>query len=169
MLFPPPFFSLRTALLTLLLCTSGMVHAQSKGFNQPRSGLHTGGQPSEQQLADFARKGVTTVIDLRTAAEDRSYDEEKAARALGLRYVRLPVAGVAGLTPANARALKQALDASKGVLLHCASGNRVGALLALMAKQEEGATPAQALAFGERAGLTSLEPQVRELFRSAGP
>jgi uncharacterized protein (TIGR01244 family) len=118
-------------------------------------------------LADFAAAGVGTVIDLRTASEDRGYDEAQAIRALGLRYVHLPVAGADGLSAANARALKQALDASSGeVLLHCASGNRVGALMALMANQEEGATPEQALALGKQAGLSSLEPQVRERLRT---
>ena len=48
------------------------------------------------------------------------------------------------------------------VLLHCASGNRVGALLALAAVQVDGASPEAALTLGRAAGLKSLEPVVME-------
>ncbi|HVK51764.1 MAG TPA: sulfur transferase domain-containing protein [Pseudoxanthomonas sp.] len=132
-------------------------------FSQPRPGLHTGGQPSEAQLSEFSKQGVKTVIDLRGTDEDRGYDEVAATQRLGLRYERLPIAGADDLTPANAARLKQLL-ASGGnqVLLHCASGNRVGALLALMAQQEEGASREQALELGKAAGMKSLTPVVEK-------
>jgi hypothetical protein len=47
-------------------------------------------------------------------------------------------------------------------MVHCASGNRVGALLALRANRLEGASPEDALELGLDAGLTRLEPAVRE-------
>ena len=140
--------------------------AQADGtapFTQPRPGLHTGGQPDAQQLADFAASGGRTVIDLRGADEARGYDEAARAKALGLRYIPLPIANAAALTPANAAALKRALADSEGPqLLHCTTGNRVGALLALMAADEEGMPADEALALGRRAGLKGLEAQVRK-------
>jgi hypothetical protein len=48
------------------------------------------------------------------------------------------------------------------VLLHCASANRVGALLALREAWHRGAEPQAALAVGIEAGLTGLEPATRE-------
>ncbi|GGD51895.1 fused DSP-PTPase phosphatase/NAD kinase-like protein [Pseudoxanthomonas indica] len=132
-------------------------------FSEPRPGLHTGGQPSEARLEDFAGQGVKTVIDLRGEGEDRGYDEVAATKRLGLRYERLPIEGAEDLTPANAARLKQLLESGGNqVLLHCASGNRVGALLALMAQQEEGATREQALELGRQAGMKSLTPVVEE-------
>ena len=78
-------------------------------------------------------------------------------------YIALPIAGVDDITPANAAALHALLKERDGeVLLHCASGNRVGALLALAAVQVDGASPEAALTLGRAAGLKSLEPVVME-------
>ncbi len=132
-------------------------------FRQPDEGLYTGGQPYAAQLQQAASAGIATVIDLRQPNEDRGFDEAATASTLGLHYVRIPVAGAAGLTAANAQALQAALSQSNGpVLLHCASGNRVGALLALL-KHQQGASTEEALQFGRDAGMTSLEAQTRTL------
>ncbi|MER2176978.1 MAG: hypothetical protein ABS955_04680, partial [Stenotrophomonas maltophilia] len=63
----------------------------------------------------------------------------------------------------NAKALRTVLAQSQGpVLLHCASGNRAGALLALL-QAREGASVDDALTFGRAAGMTSLEAPTRVL------
>lgn len=150
----------RFAVLVALLLA---LPAWAGEFSQPRPGLHTGGQPTEAQLAQFKQEGVRTVIDLRGADEDRGYDEAAAMRQLGLRYERLPISGAEDLTAENAEKLKKLLDeGGDDVLLHCASGNRVGALLALMAKQQEGATNEEALKLGKDAGMKSLTPAVEQ-------
>lgn len=152
------FFRLLSA---LVLSSALAVQAHAADFSQPRAGLHTGGQPTVEELKTLSQQGVRTVIDLRAASEDRGFDEAVETGKLGLRYIHLPIANADDLTPANAAALGKALHESEGdVLLHCASGNRVGALLALMASQQEQASPEQALDLGRRAGLKSLEPQV---------
>lgn len=143
------------------------LHVQASDFTQPRPGLHTGGQPTAEQLADFSKQGVRTVIDLRAPGEDRGFDEAAVIQQQGMRYERLPIAGADDLTAANAAALKKLLqDGGDNVLLHCASGNRVGALLALMAKQEEGASDEKALELGRQAGLKSLAPVVEQKLRT---
>lgn len=135
----------------------------ARTFRNPAEHLYTGGQPTAAQLQQAATAGITTVIDLRQPTEDRGFDETATAASLGLHYVRIPVAGAAGLTPAKVQALQAALAQANGpVLLHCASGNRVGALLALM-KAQQGASTEQALQFGREAGMTSLEAQTRTL------
>lgn len=151
-------------LLLALACAAGELA-------QPRPGLHTGGQQSLQQLDALVAQGVRTVIDLRGDDEPRGYDEAAELQRRGIAYKRLPIRGKDDLTADNAAALKRLLDESGGgVLLHCASGNRVGALLALMARQQEGATPQQALELGKRAGLGSLQPTVEgKLADSAQP
>lgn len=144
----------------VLACAS---NANAGDFSEPRPGLHTGGQPTAAQLDALAAQGVRTVIDLRTDGEDRGFDEAGAASERHLRYLHLPISGASDLTPANAEKLAQLLRANPGgVLLHCASGNRVGALLALMAAQQEHLPPEQALALGRKAGLKSLEPTVEQ-------
>ena len=52
-------------------------------------------------------------------------------------------------------------DLPKPVLLHCSSSNRVGALLALRAK-ENGADDQAALDLGVSSGLAGLKPVVEK-------
>ncbi|WP_394696091.1 beta-lactamase hydrolase domain-containing protein [Pseudoxanthomonas japonensis] len=148
-------------LSTLLVgCASFAAHATD--FAQPQPGLHTGGQPSQDDLARLKSEGVRTVIDLRGPQEDRGYDEAAEAQRLGLHYIALPITGKDDVTPANAKALGDLLRAQDGdVLLHCASGNRVGALLAMDAAAR-GVPREEALELGRKAGLKSLEPVVAE-------
>ena len=153
----------------LLLTASLAARAADPAPHVLRPGLYVGGQPDEAQLRTLASQGVTTVIDLRGADEDRGFAEATLVQQLGLRYVSLPIAGADGITPANAQTLQQALDASQGpVLLHCASGNRVGALAALMA-HARGADDETALAEARAAGLKSLEPAVRAQLQAGHP
>lgn len=153
----------RRGLVAILLALALPVWADPPPFKQPRPQLYTAGQPSAAQLQQAAAAGITTVIDLRQPDEDRGFDETAAAERLGLRYVRIPVAGAAGLTGANTRALHAALAQSQGpVLVHCASGNRAGALLALL-QAADGGPVEQALQFGRDAGMTSLEAPTRAL------
>lgn len=152
-----------TCLLLLSLCLPLAVLAADTPLNEVRPGLYAGGQPSAAQLRELAAQGVRTVIDLRQPGEDRGFDETRVAESLGLCYVRIPVAGAEGLDAANVRAVHQALQQSLGpVLLHCASGNRAGAVLGLVNARYEHASPEQALQLGQRAGLKSLEAATRQ-------
>ncbi|WP_311239994.1 MULTISPECIES: sulfur transferase domain-containing protein [unclassified Xanthomonas] len=142
---------------------SGAALAQTTPTGTTRN-LISSGQPTQAHLRAAATQGVTTVIDLRAPEEPRGYDEIAAADALGLRYVRLPIRNADALTPEAARALQRVLNQQQQgtVLLHCASGNRAGALLALLAARE-GASPEQALQIGREAGMQpSLEAAVRK-------
>lgn len=144
--------------------TPAELAAHIPGFKRPRPNLLTGGQPDARAWPTLARHGVGTVINLRTPAEMAGRDEAAEAAAAGMDYLQIPVAGAADITPDNARRLWQAVAAADGkVLVHCASGNRVGALLAVGAARERGLPVEDAIAFGRSAGLTSLEPRVRQV------
>lgn len=154
-------------LSVFLLCACAIT-ALAGEFTQPRPGLHTGGQPTAEDLKRLKDEGVRTVIDLRGPQEARGYDEAGEAKALGLAYVALPISGKDDINAENARALHALLqDREGGVLLHCASGNRVGALLALDAAAQ-GASREDALELGRQAGLKSLEPVVVEQLGKPG-
>ena len=118
--------------------------------------------PSEGALSAVAAAGYKTVIDLRGPKEDRGLDEKKTVEGLGMKYVNLPVNGASGVSYENANALDKLLaDLPKPVLLHCASSNRVGALLALRAKAK-GTDSEKALDLGVASGLSSLKPVVEK-------
>lgn len=125
-------------------------------------GLLAGGQPTPEQLQALADAGYRTIINLRTDGEKGNTDPV-AVEELGMSYVSMPIAGAEGLTEENARALSAALDAAEWpVVVHCGSGNRVGALFALEAHYVDGKTAEESIAFGLESGMTRLEPVVRE-------
>jgi uncharacterized protein (TIGR01244 family) len=127
----------------------------------PVDGLTSAGQPDAEQLALFAEAGYVAVVDLRGESENRGLDEAAAVEALGLDYVNLPVSGADSISWQNANKLEEILSSFDGpVLVHCGSGNRVGALLAL-SRSKNGADDEEAVAYGRAAGMTSLEPVVR--------
>jgi len=81
---------------------------------------------------------------------------------LGMHYVSLPIAGRDAVNFDNAKRLDEVLAQFDGsVLVHCAAGNRAGAMLALRASLN-GASDEVALEYGREAGLTKLEDAVRE-------
>lgn len=129
-----------------------------------RDDLWVSAQPALEAWRRLQAGGTTTVVNLRPDAELEGRDERTEVEAAGLAYHHIPVAGTDDLTQENASRLWTLLEAADGrVLAHCASGNRVGALLALGAAQKGGMSPADALAFGKSAGLASpaLEAEVR--------
>jgi protein tyrosine phosphatase (PTP) superfamily phosphohydrolase (DUF442 family) len=84
-----------------------------------------------------------------------------------MSYISLPISGASDITYENADALDRILAEIDGqVLVHCASSNRVGALLALRARLK-GADPEEALALGLDAGLTSLQPAVEDVLSTS--
>jgi uncharacterized protein (TIGR01244 family) len=133
-------------------------------LQQPRPGLYTAGQPAAGEWRAISARGVATVVNLRTAAEMGARDEASEVRAVGMRYVSIPVDGAQGITDANARLLREALaEAAGGVLVHCSSGNRAGGLLALVEARNGSMTREEALAFGRAAGMASTEARVKAL------
>ena len=130
----------------------------------PVPGVLTGGQPTPEQLEKAAEAGYKTVVNLRGAGEGDGWDEAAAARELGLEYVAIPIASAEDLTEENARRLAKILDdpERRPLMVHCASGNRVGALFALEAFTVDGEDGETALQIGLDAGLTSLREVMEE-------
>ena len=133
------------------------------GQVQPVDGVTAAGQPDVNALRIFADSGYVAIVDMRAADEDRGMDDEKGiVEGLGLEYVAFPIASKDELTFNKARELDELIQSYDGpVLLHCASSNRVGALLALR-HSLNGASDEEALEHGRNGGLTRLEPVVVE-------
>jgi protein tyrosine phosphatase (PTP) superfamily phosphohydrolase (DUF442 family) len=123
------------------------------------------------QVQQLKHSGIETVISLVPAEERPGFDEAKAMQHAGLRFIAIPIAGAVDLTMENVEKLDLALAASTGqkTLIHCASGNRVGALMALRAAWIQGQSPAQALQVGKHYGLTKLEAAVADKLKVLFP
>lgn len=129
-----------------------------------KDGLLVGGQPSPEQLKAISDAGYRTVITLRTESETGDEGEQALVERLGMKFVSIPVAGPAGLTEPNARALGTALaerDARPAVV-HCVSGQRVSALLGLKAFVVDRVSAAAAIDLAKSLGLSKLEPALRK-------
>lgn len=123
------------------------------------------GQPSEQVLAQLASKGLVNVINLRGNGEFDEFDEAQLVESLNMHYQTLPIASATDITFENAAKLETMLNTSnRPTLIHCASGNRVGALIALNHYAKTGNLE-QALQAGRDAGMTRLEDRVVEVIK----
>ena len=103
--------------------------------------LGTSGQPTQAQLADVARAGFTTVINL-ALHDDPRYslaDEAGAVRSLALDYVHIPVQ-FAAPKQSELLAFFDAMDArtEEKVWVHCAANYRVTAFLGLYRMVRQG-------------------------------
>lgn len=157
-----PFVAMALAFVWLATSPATAQTSDLPNRKDPLAGITTAGQPNAAQLKAAAAAGFKSVIDLRGPSEDRGMDEPAVVKGLGMSYVSLPVAGADGVTYANASALDKLLAKLEGpVLVHCSTGNRAGALLALRAKLT-GADRESALALGVAAGLAGLKPTVEK-------
>jgi uncharacterized protein (TIGR01244 family) len=134
----------------------------------PVDGLTAAGQPDMAAFAAFAEAGYVAVVDMRSQDEDRGLDDEAGlVEALGMEYVAFPIGSAEEINLEAAQRLDALLASYDGpVLVHCASSNRVGAMLALR-ETLRGVGDDEALEYGKRAGLTRLEPRVREVLEES--
>ena len=118
----------------------------------------TGGQPSAAHLAAFQAAGGRVVLDLRDPMEPRPLDEAALATSLGMDYVNVPI-GPHSLTDATLDRVREVLREAGDnlVLVHCGSGNRVGAALLPCLMLDHGLEQEDAEGQAMRVGLRSAE------------
>ncbi len=134
-------------------------------FCSPSRGRLIGGQPEPHQLVAAREAGFEHVFNARGTEEFDGWDEAALVEALGMTYHRLPIARAGDLNREALAEFDRILQdiGDQPAVLHCASGNRVGALYALHAAWHKGFDTEQALELGRAHGLTGLEGQVRSL------
>lgn len=122
------------------------------------------GRLQASDIPALKHAGIRQVIDLSLDSETPGFDEAAAVRAAGIGYHNLPIRGVGDLTRARVVQFDRLLRevGEQPTLVHCASGNRVGAMIALRAALIDGQPTEAALAEGRRWGLKGLEPAVRK-------
>ena len=124
----------------------------------PLPGIGAAGQPGSNDWTDLARAGVRTVVDLRAPNEPRGHDEPDAVRAAGMTYVSIPVTQ-ATLKDEQFDAVRDLLrdPSRRPIVVHCASSNRVGALLLPYFVLDDKQSLEKAIELAIDAGLRSQE------------
>jgi uncharacterized protein (TIGR01244 family) len=119
--------------------------------------VYFAGQPSEADFKKFADLGVKHVINLRTGGElaNLGYEEDKVVAGANMEYRHMAM-GRDLPTGSELDALFAAIDKGKedgGVLIHCASSNRVGTVWAAYRGLNDKLPKEAALAEGKAAGM----------------
>lgn len=135
-----------------------------EGFLQPHPELLIGGQPAPHELVAARDAGIGHVINARGDGEFDAWDESALVDALGMQYHRIPIARADDLNRATVAEFDRVLDRIDGeaAMLHCGTGNRIGALYALRAGRIEGQDAETAIEIGKAHGLAGLEEVVRQ-------
>jgi uncharacterized protein (TIGR01244 family) len=116
--------------------------------------LAVAGSPSRDALESLKAAGFKTAIDLRNPTEGVASARE-AVEAQGLKFVSVPVSpGTFSLDDVKKVEAVLKDQGAAPVFLFCASGNRVGAALAVI-EYRRGRSKDEAIAEGKKAGLSS--------------
>ena len=124
---------------------------------EPLPGVVTGGQPLAHHFALLKAAGIGVVLDIRDPMEPRPFDEPAAAQAAGLEYINVPV--TSSLTDELMEALLAVVrdNADRGLLFHCASGNRVAGPMISYLMLDRGLSEDEAIAAGMQMGLRGAD------------
>jgi uncharacterized protein (TIGR01244 family) len=148
-----------TASLVVALPLAGQVAtAQPEILNaeSPVEGVLFGGQLTTEDVASLEQAGYKSVLDLRGVGEDRGFDEPTVVTEAGMAYAAVPVDAKTILSPVTYESFFKAFETlERPIAVHCASGNRVGALYYAWLVAKEGQDREQALATARANGLRS--------------
>jgi uncharacterized protein (TIGR01244 family) len=118
--------------------------------------LFISGQPTLAEFATLAGQGFGAIINDRPDGEEGAPGtaaEDAAAKAAGLAYAHIPVAGLS-FTEGDVRRFGAAVEAAKGkVLAHCRSGMRSLMIYALSEALAGRMKATEIRGFGEKYGI----------------
>ena len=119
------------------------------------------GALDEDKVTALAAAGVELVLNLQPD-DELSFDERAAVERAGMHYEQLPISGTQDLKQLKILAFDNILRQYHGkkTAMHCGSGNRVGAAMALRAGWLRGRKMDTAMERGRSHGLTKLAEEV---------
>ena len=148
----------------IISANENIAQINPNSFRQVEPSVVSGGQPTKEELKALKEAGIKTVVNLRPR-DEIDWNEEETVLQLDLNYIHLPISGSKDITAENASRLTKAIEknSSEPLYVHCGSGNRVGALIAISEYHKNGSDIEAAISEGKRWGLKSLETQVRSI------
>jgi tyrosine-protein phosphatase SIW14 len=142
-----------------------------KNFQQVDPLVYRGAQPSEDGFKYLAQIGVKTVIDLREADRRSKTDEETMVTAAGMKYVNVPMTGLAAPTEAQISSILGILEGDGGaVFVHCKRGaDRTGVVIASYRIDRDGWDNAHALSEAKARGMSFFQLPRMDYIRTFRP
>ena len=130
-------------------------------YFRPEANTIVCGALDEGKVAALAAAGVELVINLQPD-DELSFDERAAVEGAGMAYEQLPISGANDLKQLKILAFDNILRQHHGekTVMHCGSGNRAGAAIALRAGWLRGRKMDTAMERGRSHGLTKLAEEV---------
>ena len=121
------------------------------------------GKLTEAGVREAKAHGFALIIDLRQPGEDGVDMEKRVTAEIDLPYRNIPLSRDDAIL-AEVEEIAALLDDAINypILVHCGSANRAGAFWALY-RAGQGIDKITAIEEGRAAGMTSREPQIREL------
>ena len=127
--------------------------------------IYLAGQPSAEDFAEFKKRGVKSVLNLRPN-EELKFDEAKTIKSLGLEYHQIPIASPNALTDENFDKIRKLLNSKeeRPMVFHCTAANRVGAVWLAHRVLDGGLTYDAALIEAKAVGLSApaLEAKAKD-------
>ncbi|MGP9687635.1 beta-lactamase hydrolase domain-containing protein [Psychrobacter sp. AOP22-C1-C5] len=132
-----------------------------KPYFRPDANTIVCGALDDEKIVALAKAGVDVVINLQ-ADDELIFDESASVAQAGMQYEQLSISGAAELKQLKILAFDNILRQHHGkkIAVHCGSGNRVGAAIALRAGWLRGRKMDTAMERGRSHGLTELEDEV---------
>ena len=131
-----------------------------------------GGQPSDDGFKKLAKRGVKTVMDLRSLDEHSIPHEKQVVEADGMRFVSIPMRGIGAPTQEQVSQALSILEdnGSWPVFVHCRRGSdRTGTVLACYRISHDHWKNEKALEEAKTYGLSSFERAMRSFIQHFQP
>jgi len=125
--------------------------------------LYFSGQPDQQTFITAKANGVDVVINVRESGET-DWNEAGAANVANLKYYNVPISRSGNsLDPGSISQISTIVQDhhNQEILLHCSSGNRASAWLAVYLTEDHGLPIDAALAVAKKTGLTNSDVEAR--------
>jgi protein tyrosine/serine phosphatase len=165
-----PISRLGAATFILLVFTS-VLSAQSEprymelpNFGKISNQLYRGAQTRPGGIHKLASMGIKTIINLRTA-DDRARAEEAEAKAFGLRYYNMPMAGYAKPTDEQVERVLSVINAQENqpIFIHCKRGaDRTGTIIAAYRISHDRWTSKQAKQEADEYSMRKFQFEMRD-------
>jgi uncharacterized protein (TIGR01244 family) len=146
--------------LSMASAWAGSQNENLPNFLKVDDHVYRGAQPTDSGFNDLAKLGIKTVVDLRDIGEHSQADERNVVTGLGMKYVSIPMQGMATPKDDQIAAVEALLnDTTSGpVFVHCKRGaDRTGTVIAVYRISHDGWENKKALSEAKSDGMSIFQ------------